>query len=51
MKPEDKRIAEALERIAWALEALAKGKSRAFKPALPDPHEEARKAQEAKAEG
>jgi len=46
----DPRVAQALERIATALEALASFKDRTFQPALPDPHEERRAAQ-AKAEG
>jgi hypothetical protein len=48
---EDKRIADALERIAWAVESFAKLKDRTFRPALPDPYDEARKAEAARAEG
>ena len=49
MKTNNLREIEALERIATALEALAKGKDRGFRPALPDPHEEARPEADAKA--
>ena len=45
------RELEALERIATALEALAKAHVQGFVPALPDPHEEDRRAVEAKAQG
>jgi len=38
MRNYDLRIADALERIATALEALAKGKDKTFQPALPDPN-------------
>ena len=47
----DPRVAQALERIATALEALATFKDRSFQPALPDPHLEERRAAQAKAEG
>lgn len=41
----DPRVAQALERIATALEALARGKDRTFMPALPDPHSEEGRSQ------
>lgn len=44
------REIEALERIATALEALAKGKDRDFTPALPDPHAHGRRDAKAKAD-
>ena len=34
----ESRLADALERIATALEALARGKDKRFRPALPDPN-------------
>ncbi|MNC99564.1 hypothetical protein D3C83_178970 [compost metagenome] len=47
----DPGVAQALERIATALEALARIKDRTFQPALPDPHLEERRAAQAKQEG
>ena len=51
MKNYDLREIEALERIATALETLARVKDRGFRPALPDPHKEAQREADAKAQG